>query len=36
MWEIGDRVAVTDLGMVSQENYGIEIKIGYKELLSTF
>ena len=36
MWEIGDRVAVTDLGMVSQENYGIEIKIGYKGTIINF
>lgn len=36
MWKIGDRVAVTDLGMVSQENYGIEIKIGYKGTIINF
>ena len=36
MWEIGDRVAVTDLGKVSQENYGIEIKIGYKGTIINF
>ena len=36
MWKIGDRVVVTDLGMASQEGYGVEIKIGYKGTIIDF
>lgn len=36
MWKIGDRVVVTDLGKASQEDYGIEIKIGYKGTIIDF
>lgn len=36
MWEIGDRVAVTDLGKASQEDFGVEIKVGYKGTIINF
>lgn len=36
MWKIGDRVVVTDLGKASQEDHGIEIKIGYKGTIINF
>lgn len=36
MWKIGDRVVVTDLGKASQEDHGIEIKVGYKGTIIDF
>lgn len=36
MWKIGDRVVVTDLGMASQDDFGVEIKIGYKGTVIDF
>lgn len=36
MWEIGDRVVVTDLGTASQDDLGVEIKIGYKGTIIDF
>ena len=36
MWKIGDRVVVTDLGEASQDDYGVEIKIGYKGTIINF
>ena len=36
MWEIGDRVVVTGLGTVMQDDFGVEIKIGYKGTIINF
>lgn len=35
-FNIGDRVAVTDLGTVMQDDFGVEIKIGYKGTIINF
>lgn len=35
-FNIGDRVAVTDLGKASQNDFGVEIKIGYKGTIIDF
>ena len=36
MWKIGDRVAVTDLGTAPQDDFGVEIKVGYKGTIINF
>lgn len=36
MWEIGDRVAVIDLGTAPQDGFEVEIKIGYKGTIINF